>query len=92
MCAVLSVVKPEMLLMVEKLLLRHKSRGYTLVPRDVVGDEGTSGMLLPVVLHKNSATSDEMGSAVPMSPASVKNGSFNRQQKYRPTVLESYVR
>ena len=45
LCAILSMTKNDKLLLVEKALLRHKLRGYTLVPCDVTSGEGDSKML-----------------------------------------------
>lgn len=59
-CAILSVVKTEMLLMIEKLLLSQKSRGCTLVSRDVTvvscdvtTNDDTNTPTLPVEVREN---------------------------------------
>ena len=44
-CAILSMVKQDKLLLVEKALLQYQSHGYILVPCDVTSDEDDSKVL-----------------------------------------------
>ena len=57
-CGVVSVVKSEMLLMIEKLLLRQRSHGYSLLLTDT-SNEPTSAGALPVKLRENITTVGE---------------------------------
>ncbi len=60
LCAILSTVKNDKLLLVEKALLRHKSHGYILVPCDITSDKGDSDML-PFDLRECRECMDDEG-------------------------------
>ena len=86
-CAVLSIVKTEMLLMIEKLLLRQRTRGPTLVLRDVSVNEATSPVTLPVELFENATLSS---SGLHKASVPLHSGSSCKHPK--GSIVDSFIR
>ena len=85
-CAILSMVKQDKLLLVEKALLQYKSHGYVLVPVVVISDDdGADAEVLPFHLeqHKEHCKEDRRVG---------EETRWNERNEDRKGITDSYIR